>query len=817
MLQIKNITKDYQITKDIAVHALRGVSLNLRNSEFVSVLGPSGCGKTTLLNIIGGLDGYTSGELKIDGRSTANFSASDWDTYRSSTIGFVFQSYNLIPNMNVLDNVSLALSVAGDNRRERLNKAREALCSVGLAGELKKYPNQLSGGQMQRVAIARAIVNNPSVILADEPTGALDSETGVQVMELLKEISRDRLVLVVTHNRDLAEQYSTRIVTMSDGEIKSDTDPYTDGEAEYDVMLAERAREAENTISGGYSAEDGRSRRSRNGKAEPSASRQKKSRLKLSAAFKMSLKNLRVKLGRTLLTSFAGSIGIFGIALVLAISVGMGNYVDRMESEAVGDSAIRLGETAYSVSRVLSVMDEVSGANSDPYPDIDGIIPYQRQSFSTKSVLTDEFIQYVNNVNRSWVKAINYTYSVQMHVLQRSGTGYTQRSNWASYARQMIEEDEIIEENYDVLYKSQASATGFPANYAEVSLVVDIYNHISPSTLNAIGIPYTNADGSYRQVKYSEIVDREYSVVLNDGWYLPQANGTYKAVTSKDFSSIKDENILNIKIVSVLRQKKNGDDWLGSGIAYLPELSEFLVENARNSAVGKAQLAATDHNVLTGKQFTVSIPGEDEEGQLRTQYTNALKDIGAYTVPVNIQIYPKDINSKNNIAGYIEDWNKSHPEAEVAYLDLSQLALSVLSSFIDVVTYVLIAFSAVSLIVSTVMISVITYTSVIERVRVIGILRSIGARKRDITKLFNSETLLLGIFAGVMGVGLALAAGAVGNIIIGKLLGETTIISFTWWIVTGMLALSVGLTLLAGLIPAVIAARKDPVVALRTE
>ena len=814
MLQIKNISKNYEVTKDLTVNALKDVSLNLRDSEFVSILGPSGCGKTTLLNIIGGLDRYTAGDLRIDGRSTADFSASDWDTYRNAMIGFVFQSYNLVPSMNVLDNVILALSVAGEGRKERVKKAKEALSRVGLIQEAKKFPNQLSGGQMQRVAIARAIVNSPRIILADEPTGALDSETGKQVMELLKEISGDRLVLVVTHNRELAEEYSTRIVGMSDGRIVSDSNPYEDGQLEYDLRLSELAGSAESAISDARYAADGCG-----AVAEGKRSKAKKSRLSLLTAFKMSFKNLKVKLGRTLLTSFAGSIGIFGIALVLAISVGMGNYVDYMQSEAVGDSAIRLGETAYSVSRVLSVMEEVSGANSKPYPDIDGIIPYQRQSFSTKSALSDKFIQYINNINRSWVKAINYTYNVPMHVLQKSGSGYVQRSSWSSNAHQMIEENELVEDNYDVLYKSENSQTGYPEDYTEVSLVVDIYNHISPGTLGAIGIPYTNADGSYRQVKYSEIVDKEYFIVLNDGWYTPQSNGTYKAISSKDFQSIKEENLLKIKIVSVLRQKKGSTAWLSSGIAYLPELSEFLVANARESEVGRAQIEATDHNVLTGAKFTVSIPGtpEEEQAQLFTKYNDALKDIGAYTVPVNIQLYPKDISSKENISKYIDDWNRANPDDEVAYLDLSQLALSVLSSLIDVVTYVLIAFSAVALLVSTVMISVITYTSVIERVRVIGVLRSIGARKRDITKLFNTETLLIGTFAGVIGVGLSLVAGLLGNFVLGKLLGVTTIVQFTWGIVVGMLALSIALTLLAGLVPAVIAAQKDPVVALRTE
>lgn len=813
MLKIENITKDYPLSKDLTVHALRGVSLNLRRSEFVSILGPSGCGKTTLLNIIGGLDRYTSGDLKIDGRSTADFSAAEWDAYRSSMIGFVFQSYNLIPNMSVLDNVALALSVAGVGRRERTARAREALAKVGLAGEIKKFPNLLSGGQMQRVAIARALVNNPRVILADEPTGALDSETGVQVMELLKEISKDRLVVVVTHNRELAEAYSTRIVSMSDGVIRSDTDPYIDGETVC-ATPADAAAECSNCPS--YS-EAGR------GASPARPVRGKGSRLSLVTAFKMSLKNLKVKLGRTILTSFAGSIGIFGIALVLAISVGMGNYVDRMQSEAVGDTAIRLGESAYSLSRVLSVMEEESGANSKPYPEIDSVIPYQRESFSTKSTLTQEFIEYIKAMNPSWIRAINYKYSVQMHVLENLGENAVLRAKWADNAMQMIEEDELISANYSVLYKSEDSQTGYPADMHEVSLVVDKFNRISPSVLTNIGVPVTrDAQGNYNKVLFSDIIGKEYNIVLNDGWYTQRQNGTFKeASTAAEYRAVTAENTVKVKIVSILRVKSNDATvWLDSGLVYLPELSEYLVENAKSSKVGQAQLLSTEKNVLTGASFgPANYPGTEAQKQdyIKSQYISALKSVGAYTEPTNIQIYPTDLNAKQHISDYIEAWNRTHKDAEVTYLDLTDLALSTLSTFIDVVTYVLIAFSAISLIVSTVMISVITYTSVIERVRVIGILRSIGARKRDITKLFNSETLLIGAFSGVIGVGLALLAGAVGNMIIKAVLNVSGIVQFTWWIACGMLALSVVLTLLAGLVPAIIAAKKDPVAALRTE
>lgn len=805
MLQIKNVTKDYVVTKDLTVHALKGVSLNFRKSEFVSILGPSGCGKTTLLNIIGGLDRYSQGDIAISGKSTKEFRDSDWDTYRNRSIGFVFQNYNLIPNMNVLDNIMLSLSVAGESRSQRIKRAKEALYKVGLINQIKKYPNQLSGGQMQRVAIARAIVNDPDVILADEPTGALDSETGVQVMELLKQISADRLVIMVTHNQELADAYSTRIVKMVDGELVGDSNPYTDEQLQVDEQSAEA------TQSGGFDSVE-----------NSNSKKPKKSRMSILTAFAISLKNLRVKLGRTLLISFAGSISIFGIALVLAISGGMSNYVDYMQTQAVGDSAIRLGETAYSLSRILSVMEDASGINNTPYPTFDGVDPYQRESFSVKNTLSEEFIEYVQNIDQSWIKAINYTYSVQMHVLQKNDDKYTLRSNWASNAHQMIEEDELIEDNYDWLYKSESSETGYPKDYTEVSLVVDRYNRISPGVLNNIGITVTrNPDGSYNRIPFSDIVDKEYEIVLNDGWYQKQENGNFKTIASGDYKNIKEENKIKVKIVSILRvkNKKGATLWLDSGLAYLPELSEFLVENAKNSEIGQAQLEATDHNVLTGKAFTIPSFGtdKDKEANVRSQQMTALKDIGAYTVPTNIQIYPKDINSKKNISNYIDEWNTAHKDQEVTYLDLTELAISMLSTFIDVVTYVLIVFSAIALLVSTVMISVITYTSVVERVKVIGVLRSIGARKSDIANLFNTETLLIGTFAGTMGVVLAVLCGVVGNFVLGKLMGVASLVIFTWQIIVGMLVLSIGLTLLAGLIPAVIAAKKDPVTCLRTD
>ncbi len=805
MLQLKNIVKDYPVTNELTVHALKDVSLTFRQSEFVSVLGPSGCGKTTLLNIIGGLDRYTSGDLVIDGTSTTNFSDSDWDSYRNHSIGFVFQSYNLIPHISVLDNVALSLTFAGVGKAERRKRAAEALERVGLGEQINKRPNQLSGGQMQRVAIARAIVGNPKIILADEPTGALDTETGVQVMDLLKEISADRLVILVTHNEQLAEQYSTRIIKILDGTVVGDSNPLDESELQTELSK-------ENADIAG---EEG-------SKVEPNrkkSSKWSRFRAAVAAAFGISFRNLRSKRGRTFLTAFAGSIGIFGIAMVLAISGGMSNYVDYMQTEAVGDSAVTIGETAYAVNRILSIMGDMEGVAETPYPDMQAIAPYQRESFHTSTTLTADFISYLDDMDSSWYKEMNYNYKINMHVLKDGKL----LPSWS--ANQMVDDDRLVEDNYDVLYKSEDSETGYPRNEFEMSLVVDKFNRISPDILKSIGISCTmNDEGKYDPVSFETVIEQgHYTVVLNNGWYIYNAEkNIYSQIDSSKYGDIADENKREIKIVSILRRKNSATttDWLTSGLAYLPEFAEFMINNAAESDVGKAQRDSVGRNVLTGMDFVRPQFGTDEEKEanLRSQYNEALKALGAFKTPNTVKIFPKDIDSKQHISDYIDAWNSSHSEDEqVVYLDLTGLALSLMATFIDVVSWVLIAFSAVSLIVSTVMISVITYTSVVERTKEIGVLRSIGASKSDVSGIFNAETAIIGTFAGLLGVVMALVLGFLINTVLYSALGVGGIATFTPWIIIGMFALSVVLTVFAGLIPARIAAKKDPVKCLRTD
>ena len=831
MLQLKNITKDYVVTNELTVHALKDVSLNFRANEFVSILGPSGCGKTTLLNIVGGLDRYTAGDLVINGKSTKGFHDRDWDAYRNRSIGFVFQSYNLIPHMNVLDNVTLSLSLAGRSKAERIEKAKKALAKVGLADQLRKRPNQLSGGQMQRVAIARAIVNDPDIILADEPTGALDTETGVQVMELLKEIANDRLVIMVTHNQELADQYSTRIVRLLDGELISDTNPYSDEQLARDSQqsqVAQAANVAEKQTTATTEAEkeplSAELGKNADGNAPTVAQSAKSSGrrgkkwigMSLFTAFSISAKNLWSKKGRTFLTSFAGSIGIFGITLVLAVSSGMTKYVDSMQEEAIGDSSISINETTMDMDSIRKTMESMNAGEAFPQ-DTTGITPYvsPMTSLLVKNDLSEAYVDYLKNMDSSLTKAIDFTYSIKMNVLHKKGDSFQKLSSWSSSSSQMVSNNQLVEDNYEVLYKSASSETGFPKNMYEVSIVVDRFNRLQATALENLGFTIVkDGDGKFEEVSYADVVDKEYVVIRNDGWYVKNGSGLYPDLSASNYAKAANgEYALTLKVVSVLRAKgKNATNWLNSGLAYLPELSDYMLNDALSSNVGVAQKESVTKNVRNGNEFK-----DSANSTVRDQYVSALKAVGAYANPTAINIYPLNLEAKQQINQYLDAWNDDHPDSKIVYLDFAELALSMLSTLIDVITYVLVAFSAVSLIVSTVMISVITYTSVIERIKEIGVLRSIGARKRDISGIFNAETSMIGTFAGAIGVVFAIIVGIIVNVILLKAFEVSNIVQFTPGIILLMMALSIGLTLLAGLIPSRIAANKDPVTCLRTE
>ncbi len=801
MLQLKNIIKDYKLGDGSVQQALKGISINFRQNEFVSILGPSGCGKTTTLNIVGGLDHYTSGDLIINNKSTKNFKDKDWDDYRNKSIGFVFQSYNLIPHQNVVNNVAMGLTLAGVKKAERIRLAKAALEKVGLGNSLKKKPNQLSGGQMQRVAIARALVGNPDIILADEPTGALDSETGVQVMEILKQVAKDKLVIMVTHNAELAQQYSTRIISILDGKLVDDTNPYSD-----EALKKDQAKQTAPVVQDNV--------------------KKKKVAMSLGTAFALSGKTLREKKGRTFITALAGSIGIFAITLILAISAGMNDYIANVQKTALSNSAITISETAYDIDGMMTVEQ----VNLPEYPrDATGIYPRigDAQKFITNNI-TDEFVTYVKNLDPNLVTTVKYNYATKMNIITQNGAGYklltTESSSniasalaptgWYDVSSQVLAKQNLITENYDVLYKAQTSENGLPSNKNELTLVVDKYNRISTATLDALGIDYTT---DLAELSYESLTQKVFKLVPNNTFY--SHNGVkYVKPTEDDQDALaekyNDATAETLQIVGIVRVKS--DDaitWLPQGIIYSSELTDYVLTDAKNSEVGQAQINDHDKNVITNMPFTsMNMAGRNKE----EQYQDALKSLGIVKVPTNISIYPADINTKDEIIAYLDAWNDEHADNKITYQDLSQMLISMLGEMIDIVSYVLIGFCAISLVVSTVMISVTTYTSVVERTKEIGVLRSLGARKKDISRIFNAETIMIGGLAGLLGVVLAGLVGTIANAALFNLV-HTNIVNSKFLTGLLMVALSTFLTWIAGLVPARIAAKKDPVLCLRTE
>ena len=809
MLQIKDIKKDYPVGTDMTVHALKGVSLNFRKSEFVSVLGASGCGKTTLLNIIGGLDRYTSGDLVINGVSTKDYKDADWDAYRNYSIGFVFQSYNLIPHMSILDNVTLSLTLSGASKAERIRKAQAALAKVGLADHMRKRPNQLSGGQMQRVAIARAIVNDPDIILADEPTGALDSETGVQIMDLLEEIAKDRLVIMVTHNKELAEAYSTRIVRLHDGEVVADSNPFDD--EEYQRLLAERQTTAESDNNNVLNAESG----------TPSAKKRVKGNKRVGmsplTAFMLSFRNLLSKKGRTLLTAIAGSIGIFGVTLVLAISAGMTAYVDNVQKEAMGDTPIVIAEQTIDVDALMS--GDAYANNITPYPTgTTGILPYENAMLTTiRNNLSAEYIDYVKKLNPDWYKAVDYGYALAINAFYGTDGNYKELSSFSTATSEIVSSDEMFRSNYDVVAKADSSADGFPTNANEVVFVVDKYNRVDTAKLRALGIDVSRTSDGYSEIPYAEILGREFKLLGNNDYYeYNSARDRYETRAQADIdATCASDKAITLRIVGVVRRKSDfSSNLLQSGIAYTAELAQTLIADSVASDVAVAQRNSTGRDVLTGKPINATSQNTAEQ-----EWLTRLKRLGGYELPTTINIYPADGSAKDNITEYLNKWNATQvdPDNKVTYVDIQGVAISMMSTMIDVTTGVLIAFSAVSLVVSTVMIAVTTYTSVVERTKEIGVLRSLGASKSNISGIFNAETSIIGAFAGAIGIVFAVVAGVIVNAVLYNLFDVANIVLFTVPIVLGMLALSILLTLVAGLIPAAMAAHRDPVTCLRSE
>jgi putative ABC transport system permease protein len=895
MLELNDIKKDY-VSGSTTVSALKGINLRFRDCEFVSILGQSGCGKTTMLNIIGGLDKYTSGDLKINGVSTKNYKDRDWDFYRNNSIGFVFQSYNLIPHQTVLSNVELALTLSGVSKTERKRRAIEALEKVGLGEQIHKKPNQMSGGQMQRVAIARALVNNPDILLADEPTGALDTETSIQIMELLKEISKDRLIIMVTHNPELAKDYSTRIVRLLDGVITDDSDPYSLEDMEADIKAKEAAK---------VKASEKKNKKS---------GKKQKTSMSFFTALSLSFNNLMTKKTRTILTAFAGSIGIIGIAMILSISNGIQLYIDRVQRDTLSSYPITLQAESIDISSMVTSMT----GNSDSAEHEDKTKIYSNDIMGdmintmvkeVKSNNLSEFKKYIENGGsdiKSYVSDIQYSYDVPLNIYMKdtsngveqlnpstmfdsiygegatstsyamsSGMGMGMFSN-SSVWNQLLGNQQVLDEQYDVL------AGHWPENYNEVVLVVDKNNEVDDYTLYSLGLKdpeevrtlfkkmmvgesyETEKDISYT---FDEILDTEFKLVMpTDMYKYNDVTGTWDDYSKDDkYMTNVVNNGTDIKVCGIIRPNDDAvSTSISSGIGYTAKLTEYIIEEVKNSEIAKAQLADTSVDVFTGVPFdndrnteitmddvnaymaTLS-PEESAQMQamtsgmsddqilqlfsasLKARTTDATLDsnksklgITDLDTPSQIDIYATDFDSKEKVQNIIKDYNKSQQddgkeENVINYTDYVGIMMSSVSTIINAISYVLIAFVAISLIVSSIMIGIITYISVLERTKEIGVLRSIGASKKDVSRIFNAETLIEGFVSGALGIVVTLLLCIPANALIKHL---TDISNVAQLPVAGgviLIIISMFLTFIAGLIPAKFAAKKDPVVALRSE
>ena len=870
MLELKNITKDY-ISGDSTVQALKGISIEFRKSEFVSILGQSGCGKTTLLNIVGGLDRYTSGDLVINGKSTKKFKDKDWDAYRNYSVGFVFQNYNLIPHQTILSNVELALTISGVSREERKERAIKALEAVGLKEQIHKKPNQLSGGQMQRVAIARALVNNPDIILADEPTGALDTKTSVQIMEILKEISKDKLIVMVTHNPELAEKYSTRIVKILDGVITDDSKPFTE---------EDRKNEKD------AKAKDGRTA------------------MKFFTALRLSLNNLMTKKGRTLLTSFAGSIGIIGIALILSISNGVQNYINRVEEDTLSSYPVTIDESTVDISSMMEGLMGETEENAESHEDgkiysrdimNDMISTLSSKVSSNNLEALKNYIENENSTIKDSASAIKYNYNLNINLYKEDtsngviqvnpstvmnalgmeemlnarenssmssmfGSSMTSMSNTDVW-EEMLDNEELLHSQYDLV------AGNWPTNYNEVVLIVNENNEISDYTLYALGLKdQKELEERWNKVQngeeveesestsytYDELLDLSFKLVLNSDYY-EKENGLW-VDKSEDEDYMKEllNNCENINVVGIIKQNEQSvATGMSGGIGYTKDLKEYVINKTNEAEIVKEQKDNPDINVFTGlafpdedsKTFDYSQLSDEQRARLAMLSTEELAEImetysnnanasydgnlellGAVDLnkPSSISIYPKDFDAKDVITQEIDNYNQKQrddgkEENVINYTDLIGIMMSSVSQIIDTISYVLIAFVAISLVVSSIMIGIITYISVLERTKEIGILRAIGASKKDISRVFNAETFIVGLIAGLLGIGVTVLL----NIPITKIIYAVTGVSVTVSLpVAGgviLVLISMILTIIAGLIPAKMASKKDPVEALRTE
>ena len=862
MLTLKNIKKDYE-TGDTVVHALQGITVDFRDNEFVSVLGASGCGKTTLLNIVGGLDRYTDGDLIINGVSTKTYRDADWDTYRNHTVGFVFQTYNLIMHQTVLGNVELALTLSGVPSKERRELAKEALIKVGLKEQMNKKPNQLSGGQMQRVAIARAIVNNPDIILADEPTGALDTQTSVQVMDILKEIAEDRLVIMVTHNPNLAAEYSTRIVQLSDGKIIDDSHPVSDEERAKAMRLAKENAEAElkeapsnpGFNQGAESAEKIK---------KPPKSRKKRPSMSFATALSLSFKNLLTKKARTVLVSFAGSIGIIGIALILSLSDGFQAYINRVQEDTLSTYPLTIeAKTVDMTAMASSILGVVQGEKKEKEP---GMI--YSNDIASKILMSVMKQQVTNNLAafkekfmedkeiQKYVTSVQFTYDMALKIYfegdqPMNSTGSTLQVNPSSIIRRMfgsyagisamgmstsaftelIDNPALLSSQYDLV----GEGSRWPKSYDEVVLSVSSNGEINDYILYALGIldpaefyemieKVSNGEEVEfveHKFSYSDLLGMRFKHLPDAEWYnFDNITGIANQKTAQELADSLKNEALELKIVGIVQPKANAVATSISGtIGYQKSLVDYTIERTRNNPAVKAQLQNPERDVFTGIDFNVENSGITDINAKKS-YEENLKKLGYVDpeIPESINIYVADFAAKDKITEWIKSYNAAAEEGDkISYTDYVGLMMSSVSIIINAISYVLIGFVAISLVVSSIMIGVITYISVLERTKEIGILRSIGASKRDISRVFNAETFIVGLVAGALGVLVAILIDIPINIILSVLAGLNGIAAVPWWGAIALIVISVILTLIAGIIPSSVASKRDPVVALRTE
>lgn len=769
MLELRNISKSYK-TGNFKQIALKDINLKFRKSEFVCILGQSGSGKTTLLNILSGLDRYDKGDLIINNKSTREFKSTDWDAYRNDCIGFIFQSYNLIHHISVLDNVELGLTLSGVAKKERRKRALNMLDKVGLKKHINKKPNQLSGGQMQRVAIARAIVNNPDVILADEPTGALDTKTSKEIMNLIKEIAKDKLVIMVTHNPELAKEYATRIIELSDGKIIKDSNPIIEQESD-------------------------------NKKYEI-----KKTAMSFLTALSLSLNNIKTKKGRTILTSFACSIGIIGISLVLALSNGFDKQIDIFEADTLSSLPIMINSNVMEIDEedIKNRREEVLNSSEEK----EKIIPYDvKENMNVhQNIINSEYLEYLNKIDPSNILGITYMHSTGLNLVMEKENGIkilnTDDLNMQTTPKYLGEQENYyLEQNYELV------AGSFPKEMTDIVLLLDSNNRIDTTVLESLSLPTDH------ELSYDEVLDIELKVIMNNDFY--RKYGNIYSINSDTSAMFDSEDAITLRITGIIRNQNDNkltqiQEMMGingvGGIFYTNELIEKVISINSNSEIVEAQ-RNSNLNVLTGETISDSKVKE-----------NLLLYLGSEDKPISILIYPSNFNNKDKILNYLDQYNKDKDISnQIIYTDMASSIVDMSSNIMDAITYVLIAFSAVNLIVSGIMIAIITNISVLERTKEIGILRSLGARKKDITRVFNAETIIIGLSSGLLGIIIARLLIFPINIILENITNLEQVARMSIYHVILMVGISIIVTLVGGLIPAVRASHKDPVEALRTE